>query len=222
MIKIVTPGDYPFVPMKAKNGTPLVAGQWVVAMGHPGGYHQGRPPVVRLGRVLTVNNGLSAHITTDCPLINGDSGGPLFDLDGQLIGINSRIGADTTMNLHVPIDTFEDTWARLAHSDVWGPGITRVVNSRPDISNKPRLGVKVKDSPKGLVVTDVQPGTAAETFGLLVDDILTKLDGRAVQTQEEWGSLMQGHKAGDKVSVEILRNGKPQQLSITLGVDLGN
>ncbi len=121
MVKITTPGDYPFVPFGTT--AKLVSGQWVVALGHPGGYQPSRPPVVRLGRILNMvvgpNNDNLGYIGTDCPLINGDSGGPLFDLDGRLIGINSRIGEATTMNIHVPIDTFARTWDRLAGGDEW-------------------------------------------------------------------------------------------------------
>ena len=58
-------------------------------------------------------------ITTDSTLINGDSGGPVFDLDGRLVGINSRIGLDPTQNIHVPIDTFLATWERLAAGQEW-------------------------------------------------------------------------------------------------------
>ena len=95
MVKITTPGEYPFVPLGSTMN--LVAGQWVVALGHPGGYQVSRPPVLRLGRILTVRGGPRGAVGTDCPLINGDSGGPLFDLDGRLIGINSRIGPMTTI-----------------------------------------------------------------------------------------------------------------------------
>ncbi len=118
MVKITTappPGGFPFVPLGTAKD--LKSGQWVVAMGHPGGFREDRPPVVRLGRVLLANR---AMIGTDCPLISGDSGGPLFDLDGRLIGINSRIGATTTANIHVPIDTFETTWGQLAKGQEWG------------------------------------------------------------------------------------------------------
>ena len=116
MIKIVDPGKYPFAEM-GKSG-PLRKGQWVVAIGHPGGFRSNRSPVVRLGRILYADPSM---IRTDCTLVGGDSGGPLFDLDGKVIGIHSRIGgASITENVHVPIDTFRLTWDRLASSQNWG------------------------------------------------------------------------------------------------------
>jgi S1-C subfamily serine protease len=116
MIKIVPEGKYPFSEM-GKSG-PLKKGQWVVAVGHPGGFRSNRTPVVRVGRILYADPSL---IRTDCTLVGGDSGGPLFDLDGKVIGIHSRIGGNSiTENVHVPIDTYKQTWDRLVSSQNWG------------------------------------------------------------------------------------------------------
>ena len=127
MVKIDTPGAYPFMPVGS--AAKLETGQWVIAMGHPGGYQVSRPPVVRLGRILNVQYRIPPNtpnpsrelyaVTTDSTLINGDSGGPLFDLDGRVVGINSRIGPEAVQNIHVPVDTFLSTWDRLAKGDEW-------------------------------------------------------------------------------------------------------
>ena len=112
------------------------------AMGHPGGLQVGRAPVVRLGKVLAIvdrRNGRQTgdyYIQTDCPLIMGDSGGPVFDLDGKVIGINSKIGIATTSNIHVPVDSFVDTWDRLAAGEKWGPA-TGLAAARPSPSPTP-------------------------------------------------------------------------------------
>ena len=119
LIKISVPGKYPFAEMG--QSAPLQKGQWVIGVGHPGGYRLNRTPVVRLGRVLNVNPFL---IQTDCTLVGGDSGGPLFDLEGKVVGIHSRIGGRSiTENIHVPVDTYRDTWDRLVRSDNWGEGL---------------------------------------------------------------------------------------------------
>jgi S1-C subfamily serine protease len=105
LIEILDKGKWPSVEMGESAG--LQEGQWVLSLGHPGGYKPGRPPVVRLGRVLGADDSL---IRTDCTLWHGDSGGPLFDLDGKVVGIHSSIGSAIDNNNHVPIDAFRDAW----------------------------------------------------------------------------------------------------------------
>ena len=114
MAKIITKGDWPHLEPGTEKD--IVPGEWCISSGHPGGWQKGRPPVVRLGRILKAQGRV---IQTDCPLIGGDSGGPLVTLDGKVIGINSRIGANLTMNYHVPIDVFNKNWDRLAKGDAW-------------------------------------------------------------------------------------------------------
>ncbi len=92
----------PFVPLAAKE--PRI-GDWVFSLGHGGGLDKERGPMVRLGRVVSLKYG---SIQTDCKLIRGDSGGPLFNMNGELIGINSRVGTKLEDNLHVPMIDFTD------------------------------------------------------------------------------------------------------------------
>lgn len=116
MVKITQEGKYPFIELG--NSAALKRGQWVLALGHPGGFRPNRTPVVRLGRVLFNNRAL---VRTDCTLVGGDSGGPLFDMNGKVVGIHSRIGGSSiTENIHVPVDTYRATWDRLAKGDSWG------------------------------------------------------------------------------------------------------
>jgi serine protease Do len=115
MLKITEPGEWPHVEMgKSAN---LKKGQWVIAIGHPGGFRSNRTPVVRLGRVLVANKNF---IRTDATLVGGDSGGPLFDMAGNVVGIHSRIGGVITENVHVPVDTYRESWDRLAKGESWG------------------------------------------------------------------------------------------------------
>ena len=87
MMKITDKGPWPYVPLaESSNVSP---GQWVVATGHPGGYSEDRSPPVRLGRILFANDDV---LCTDCTLVGGDSGGPLFNMQAEVVGIHSRIG----------------------------------------------------------------------------------------------------------------------------------
>ena len=87
MMKITDEGKYAVAEIGKSSD--LKPGQWVIAIGHPGGFRPNRAPVVRVGRILVANQFL---IRTDCTLVGGDSGGPLFDMQGRVIGIHSRIG----------------------------------------------------------------------------------------------------------------------------------
>ncbi|MEN6450022.1 MAG: trypsin-like peptidase domain-containing protein [Thermoguttaceae bacterium] len=115
LMRITDSGKWPAVPLG--HSAALKVGAWCVDFGHPLGYRPGRPPVVRIGRILEKSDTV---IQTDCPLVGGDSGGPLVDLDGNVIGINSKIAASTDVNLHVPVDVFRKNWDRLLKTEAWG------------------------------------------------------------------------------------------------------
>jgi serine protease Do len=142
----ITEGS-PWPAVEQGSSTTLEVGSWCVATGHPLGYQPGRPPVVRVGRVLRVRSG---SIQSDCPLVAGDSGGPLFDLDGKLIGIHSRIGGAIEQNLHVPVDIFKEHWQRLLKGDAWEDTIPSRESQpikalfRPVVSEAARCVVRIK------------------------------------------------------------------------------
>src|SRR5262249_42186342 len=93
MLKITEPGKYPHVELG--HSSDLKLGQWCVTLGHPGGFVKDRPPVVRAGRILYSRDDA---IGTDCTIVGGDSGGPLLDTAGRVIGIDSRISDRLTAN----------------------------------------------------------------------------------------------------------------------------
>lgn len=117
MMKLTDPDrkEWPYVEVGSTEAIRL--GQWVIALGHAGGYDLGRTPPLRLGRVLRKEQ---EALTTDCAIIGGDSGGPLFDLDGKLIGIHSSIGDSIAENRHVSVDMFLKDWDRLESGESWG------------------------------------------------------------------------------------------------------
>ena len=185
-----------------------------MALGHPGGYHAGRPPVVRLGRVLLANKQM---IGTDCVLMSGDSGGPLFDLDGKLVGIHSRIGVASAQNIHVPIDTFTQTWDRLAAGETWGNGLADVRGGGGLRRATPSLGATAVEDDKGMKLTEVKPESAAEKGGLKVGDVLQKVDGAAVHNRQDLIAAIYSRKPGDVVKLAVLRAEKAVEVEVKLG-----
>ena len=100
-LKIDIGAEWPYAETTVSS--PLSVGKWCLALGHAG--CSGGPSSLRLGRILATWN---SAVATDCALDHGDSGGPLFDIHGNLIGIHSTIGNHLTENLHLPIQSFWD------------------------------------------------------------------------------------------------------------------
>jgi serine protease Do len=206
LIKITDPGDYAFADMG--DSASLKSGAWCMVIAHPGGYKQGRAPVVRLGRTLKTS---ATTLTTDCALVGGDSGGPLFDMHGRVVGINSRIGQSLTANLHVPVNPYRESWDRLAKAEVFGGKL-----GAPS-KDSPWIGVQLDPDAKGCVIAGVTPGSPAEKAGMMVNDHVRKFDDRAVTEGPDLVKLVQARKAGDAVVLEVVRGGEVLSLRVQIG-----
>ncbi len=208
MMKITDPGPWPFVEM-AEAEKPK-AGKWVVAIGQPGGFDRERTPPVRLGRVLFANDEV---ISTDCTLVGGDSGGPLFNMRGQVMGIHSRIGRRITDNFHVPISTYHNTWDRLVAGESWGGplGSDEVADSRP------LLGVTGRRGGSECKLTEVFPGMPAHRAGLKVGDIVKEFNGEPVNTFDDLVRMVYGLEPRNEVKIRVLRGDETMDVKLRLG-----
>lgn len=114
MARITEEGAYPFVDPAPAGG--LWEGDWCLAFGHAAGVQVDRPAPLRLGRIVHVSSraAMTGAITTDCTVVSGDSGGPLYNLAGQVIGIHSNIEMNVLVNRHVPIDVYHAQWDALS------------------------------------------------------------------------------------------------------------
>lgn len=115
LIKLDEPGDYPFAKMGSSEK--LAVGDWVLAVGYPVSFSKRQSPPVRLGRLTRK---FRTQLRTDAPIMGGDSGGPLFNLDGEVIGINSKVSGSIKNNIHVAIGEYTKNWDRLVASEEWG------------------------------------------------------------------------------------------------------
>jgi serine protease Do len=115
LLQLVDKGPWPYCDMG--KSTEVRPGQWCLAVGYPVSFAKGVKPPVRIGRVLRQSG---ASVVTDCPIMGGDSGGPLFDIDGKVIGCNSRVSGSMLGNVHVTIDTYHSNWKRLTAGEDWG------------------------------------------------------------------------------------------------------
>ena len=182
----------------------LVPGMWCVAMGHPGGYDSARGSVIRVGRLLEVRPEV---MVSDCALIGGDSGGPLFNLAGELIGVHSRIGNDVADNLHVPIDHYDYSWERMAARQAWG--------YLPNF--KPTIGVSGNQGTEVARIIKVKPGSPAEAGGLEPEDVVVRFGRKKITNFRSLIDAVSDTMPGERVRILVERQGRRIPLVIEIG-----
>ena len=187
MLKLNQSGDFPYLDIGESET--LKRGQWVAAIGHPGGLDKDRGLVLRVGRIIYKARTV---IRTDCALVGGDSGGPLVDMDGYVIGIHSRIGGQLSENMHVPIDIFSEEWDML--SDEFGVVIG---------SERPHLGLSLDgDSNRIQRVDSNQP---ADKAGLKAGDRIIRINDREIKNRDDLADAIKDLKPRDKIKVVVER-----------------
>ncbi|HEY1188221.1 MAG TPA: trypsin-like peptidase domain-containing protein [Gemmata sp.] len=198
-------GKWPFLPI-AKSGN-LPKGMWVVSLGHPNGPKDGRPPVARLGQIKGSTRNV---LRTDCTLVGGDSGGPLFDLKGNVIGIHSRIGLPISQNIHVQADQFKNDWDKL----VAGEWVDKPASAKGATAY---LGVVFPDDEdEDAWLKEVEEDAPAGKAGLKPGDTITKFNETLVKTVKAFRKQMETVKPGDKVRLTVRRGTAVMVLTVTL------
>jgi serine protease Do len=213
MIQIIDkpPGDsWPYA--EVGHSKSLNSGDLVIALGHAGGFDPIRTPPVRFGRIIA--RGPNQFISTDCTLIGGDSGGPLFDLDGRVIGIHSSIGNSLSSNNHAGIEGFRQDWEKLKKGKTWG----RLGGSGLDNPDAPVLGIITRDSARGGVgIRHIFDGCPASQVDLRSGDIIRTINKRNIPNLRVLHAAISRHKPGDTIKIRITRGGNSLIRSITLG-----
>jgi len=196
------PGGWPF--LEVGGSEKLAVGQWIVTLGHPGGYQRGRNPVVRVGRILSLEGDL---VVTDGPLVGGDSGGPLIDMSGKVVGIHSRIGGSLTANMHVPSQAFRDAWDRLAAGEMWG-----------DVPRgSPYIGVQGDPDNDRAKIVYVEPSQPADRAGLKAGDVVTRCDDTPITDFSSLAAIVSDSEPGRKVVLEVERGDETLKLDLVIG-----
>ena len=200
MVRITDPpDDLPIVDFdKSKDKLPKT-GQWCIAVGNPGGLDKERGVVVRVGRVIRATR---TTVRTDCMLLGGDSGGPLFDFNGVVIGIHSRISSATDQNMHVAMTAFQDEWE----------GLIDPASKIPAF-----LGVYTENNEPGALVLEVRDNSPAKKAGIQKDDILQKVNDKEIKDAVDLTDIIRGFRPGTKVKVTLLRAGKKKVIEVNLG-----
>ncbi|MGC6436705.1 MAG: PDZ domain-containing protein [Verrucomicrobiales bacterium] len=209
LARITEEGKWPFAKIGDSKKAKL--GEWLIAMGHPGGYDLNRSPPIRLGRLIS--SGSMGMLRTDCTLVGGDSGGPLFNLEGEVIGIHSSIGGSLAENRHVPSSVFKAGWDRMLAGEIWGSLGMMAAGVNPD---RPMLGVRMNDSNGQVTVDKVFPNSPAKRAGIEDGDVILKIDGIAAEQMSDVVDQVSSSSAGDILEVQIMRDDKEQSFKVKL------
>jgi serine protease Do len=206
LIKILEGGEYPTAEM-AESGESQ-PGDWCFALGHPSGFDEDRGAVLRVGRIIRRR---TETIQSDCKLLGGDSGGPLFDMRGKVIGIHSRIGASEDENFHVTVRAFHRDWEKMVAGEYLREKAPTVVRMGG------YLGAQSTFNSRGLTISRVLRNSPAYAAGLRSGDIVTHIDGEKVESRYAFRSTIAGRSAMDKLNFTVLRRREELQIQVTLG-----
>jgi serine protease Do len=194
-------------------------GDWVVAVGNPFGLSNSVTAgiVSSLGRDIG-NGPYTDFIQIDAPINRGNSGGPTFDLRGQVIGMNSMIyspsGGSVGIGFAIPASIIHDVIAQLqahGHVDRGYLGVN-IQSITPDIASTLNIA-----SPKGAIVAEVVPGGPAAKAGFLQGDVVTALNGRLVEDSRDLTRHIAALPAGATAVFTVMRNGSQKTISAAIG-----
>lgn len=215
-------------PIPLGDSDSLEIGHKVLAIGNPFGLDR----TLTTGVISGVNRPLESSdgsmidrvIQTDAAINPGNSGGPLLNKYGQIIGINTAIyspsGGSVGIGFAIPVNIVKKEMSELLatgsvkHAFL---GVTTVALT-PAIAEQLNL-----DTQQGTMIVEVQPGSAAQVAGLhgMADqstpgDIIVSIDNKAVESPTDLASAIRDHKAGDRIALEIIRQGATKKLALTL------
>ncbi|MYM73148.1 Do family serine endopeptidase [Duganella sp. FT134W] len=208
--------NLPVVPLA--KGNDLKVGEWVLAIGSPYGLDNTVTAGVVSAKGRSLPDGNVPFIQTDVAVNPGNSGGPLFNTRGEVVGINSQIYSQTGgyqgLSFAIPIDV-----ANKIKNQIVSTG--KVVHAK--------LGVTVQEvnqgfadsfnlaTPEGALISNVESGGPADKAGLKAGDVIRALNGQKIISSADLPSVVGLSTPGDKIALEIWRQGKPLQVTATLG-----
>jgi serine protease Do len=208
--------NLPVVPLA--KGNDLKVGEWVLAIGSPYGLDNTVTAGVVSAKGRSLPDGNVPFIQTDVAVNPGNSGGPLFNTRGEVVGINSQIYSQTGgyqgLSFAIPIDV-----ANKIKNQIVSTG--KVVHAK--------LGVTVQEvnqgfadsfnlaTPEGALVSNVERGGPADRAGLKAGDVIRSLNGQKIVSSVDLPSMVGLSTPGEKITMDIWRQGKPVQVTATLG-----
>ncbi|MDG1895852.1 MAG: trypsin-like peptidase domain-containing protein [Fuerstiella sp.] len=200
----------PFPHVDLGESSKLKRGDWCFALGHPGGFQKNRPAPVRLGRVLSAGY---RTVVSDCAIVLGDSGGPLFDLSGDLIGIHSMITEVIVENRHVAVDAFRRDGDRMENRERWGT--LSAYNN--DLVETSFVGMVLRWRNFTPEVARVVRNSPADEAGIRPGDLLLTIADQAFADPLALSTLLADIAEDQHVKLRVDRVGREKDLTMTTG-----
>lgn len=197
----------------------IKVGEWVIAIGSPFGFENSVTAgiVSATGRALP-NDSYVPFIQTDAAVNPGNSGGPLFNMNGEVIGINSEIlsrsGGYMGLSFAIPIDVAMQVADQLKTQGKVSRGRLGVVIQEVNAGNADAFGLP---KPAGALVSGVEKDSPAEKAGVKVGDVILKFGGKTINSSFDLPRLVAAAKPGSKVGMEVWRNRALQRIDVTVG-----
>ncbi|WP_295477240.1 DegQ family serine endoprotease [Sutterella sp.] len=207
--------------LRIGDSSKLKVGEWVAAIGSPFGLDN----TVTAGIVSALSRNLPTDqyvpfIQTDVAVNPGNSGGPLFNMAGEVVGINSQIfstsGGFMGLSFAIPIDLAMQIKDQLVKDGHVTRGYVGVYIQQVTQDLADSFGLK---TPEGALVTKIERGSPAEKAGLQPGDVITALNGRKITSSVSLPMLVSSLRPGAKADLTIIRDKKPQTVSITIGTN---
>ncbi|MCC7411073.1 MAG: DegQ family serine endoprotease [Gammaproteobacteria bacterium] len=215
LVKIDADG-LPTVTLGDSNG--LEVGEWVLAIGAPFGFEYTATQGIVSALSRTLPDGeYTPFIQTDVAVNPGNSGGPLFDLDGHVIGVNSQIfsrtGGYMGVSFAIPSNIVRDVVAQLREHGSVSRGWLGVSIQDLDQQLAQSFGM---DQPRGALIAGIEPKGPAAQAGLRPGDVVMRFDGHDIGRAGDLPPLVGAVRPGNAVKVEVLRDGKSRNLAVTI------
>lgn len=216
LLKVNADREFAFVNW-SKND--VYVGDWVVAVGNPFGLGGTVTAGIVSARGREIGSGpYDDYIQIDAPINKGNSGGPTFDLSGNVVGVNTAIfspsGGSVGIGFAIPAATARNIIEDLKDDGnvVRGWLGVQIQGITPDIADS--LGI---DSEKGALVTDPQAGSPAKLAGIRAGDAILAVDGKTIDSPRDLARLIAGYAPKTNVNVTVWRDGKSSDISVELG-----
>ena len=211
----------------AHNEQPI-PGEWAVALGNPFGLFQAAEPTVTVGVVSGVGRDFQPQenriyrdmIQTDAAINQGNSGGPLLNAEGKVIGVNTFIytasgGGSIGLGFAVPADKAQNIIEELRENGRVDRSYYIGLNG-VDLNERYARALGLREA-RGFIVRDVEPGSPAEQAGFRPYDVIRSFEGEAISSQLEFAVRLYDYRPGDVVSFGVLRDGREVEITLELG-----